>query len=202
MIYIVLLIKIVTMVGAAPSFSKVHLLRALLIIKKIEMGRKNLVKKLGVGEGSVRTILGKLKQDKLIISAKEGHKLTKKGQVYLKKYLKRFTLPQKFYSDEISQDSAQSLIVVHNVASKIKSGIREHDLAVKAGADGSLVLIYKNNNLKFPGNDHSLDNYPNLKNKVSDLKLMEDDAIIIVFGKTETDAENGALAIALDLTGN
>ena len=122
--------------------------------------------------------------------------------MYLEEYLKKFTFPQKFYSDEISKDSNQSLIVVHGAANKIKSGVYEHDLAVKAGAEGSLVLTYKNNNLKFPNDNHSLDNYHDLKNKFNNLKLDEDDVIIIVFGKNKADAENGALTIALELIDN
>lgn len=186
------------MVGASPSFSEMHVLRALIILNKKRTGRKRLVRQLGIGEGSVRTIIKKLKKDKYVASSRQGHYLTEKGKSHLQKYLEGFTPPEDFQSE--LTDGFQSILVIHNSADKIDTGMAERDAALKAGADGAFIITYKNNRLEFPTCDINIGDYPETREKLKGLNLKNNDAIVISFAKTKEKAEDGALTIALVLT--
>ena len=57
-------------IGPLPRFAEVHVRMALELIAKHErIGRKQLAGELGVGEGSMRTILNQLKKRGLITGA-------------------------------------------------------------------------------------------------------------------------------------
>jgi len=191
------------MVGAAPSFSRVHIVRTLLILKKKKTGRKNLVKELEIGEGSIRTILKRLKNDGLITSGKLGHELTAKGESKVLEYLERFTVPERFESGEIElvegERTEKCLIVVYNSARKIKSGMEQRDTAFSAGAKGALVIVSKKGRLEFPTPDIKLSDFPGLTERLKKLDLQDKDTVVISFGKSYARAEDGAVAIALEL---
>jgi Mn-dependent DtxR family transcriptional regulator len=191
------------MVGATPSFSQVHVVRALLLLKKKKMGRKNLVKALGVGEGSVRTILKRLRGRCLITSGKMGHELTEAGEIEAGKYLKRFTMPERFESVDIDltrgDRKEKCLIVVSDSADKIRSGMEQRDIAFSVGASGALVVLFKDGRLEFPTTDIKLPDFPDTEKRLMDLDLSENDVVVISSGETYTGAEDGAIAIAMSL---
>ncbi|MBU4407040.1 MAG: hypothetical protein KKB24_05580, partial [Candidatus Altiarchaeota archaeon] len=113
------------MVGAAPSFSEAHLVRALLMLSSGRVGRKNLVKILGVGEGSVRTIIKRLKGEGLIKSSKQGHELTQKGKETVENYLNKFSMPGEFKADDLSLHPGEesSSVIVYGAADRISNGL-------------------------------------------------------------------------------
>jgi len=190
------------MVGAAPSFSEAHLVRALLMLNSGRVGRKNLVRILGVGEGSVRTIIKRLKGDGLIKSSKQGHELTQKGKETVENYLNKFSMPGEFKASDLSLHSGEesSLIIVHEAADRISNGLEQRDIARDAGATSIAILLYKKRILEFPTPEVRLSQFPDSGKELENLDLKEGDAILISFGKTEAKAENGAVAVALQLT--
>lgn len=185
------------MVGASPNFSDVHIIRALILLSREEIGRKNLVKGLGIGEGSVRTILKRLRKGGLVRSSKKGQLLSKKGKGYIQKYLKRFTAPIEFKS--VDSGKFCSVAIIHKKADRIKTGFEQRDIAVGAGADSVLVLNYKNRKLEFPTKDVRLSDFPDLIEGLKGFRFNEDDVVIISFARTYQKAEDGAVAVALDL---
>jgi len=54
------------MAGVAPKFSPLDVLRALLLLSDDPLSRADIVDALGLGEGSVRSILDELKDDGLV----------------------------------------------------------------------------------------------------------------------------------------
>ena len=66
------------MVGNIPNFTKIDVLRCFLRLKK-NTGRQELARDIGLGEGTIRTILNILKSKQLLDSTKKGHFLSKKG---------------------------------------------------------------------------------------------------------------------------
>ena len=66
------------MVGNIPNFNDVDILRCFLKIDK-DISRIDLVKKLQLGEGTIRTILNILKNNNLITSTQKGHSFNEKG---------------------------------------------------------------------------------------------------------------------------
>ena len=82
------------MVGNIPNFTKFDVLRSLFRIDE-NTSRSELVEKLGLGEGTVRTILDMLKEKGFIESTRQGHGLTDSGKGLLKKLNRIMTFPRK-----------------------------------------------------------------------------------------------------------
>lgn len=190
------------MVGAAPSFSEAHLVRALLMLSSGRVGRKNLVKILGVGEGSVRTIIKRLKGDGLIKSSKQGHELTAKGMGGVEEYLRKFSMPREFGSNDLALNPGEfsSIVIVHGASNKFGSGIEQRDTARDAGATSIAILLYQEGILEFPTPEARLSQFPDSEKELEKMELREGDIVVISFGKSRASAENGAVAVALQLT--
>lgn len=187
------------MKGPAPRFTKGHVWKTIYeIFKAGRISRQKLAKRVGVGEGTVRTILNLLKTQKFIIIKQTGIRLTEKAISFLDKCGLQIATLQ---APEITVGKHSSALRVRNVAHKIKIGVEQRDAAIKAGAAGTTTLIYKNNVLSFPGEAQSLKHtYPKISELIiSKFKLENNDVIIIGFGNTLKSAEEGALAAALDL---
>lgn len=191
------------MVGAAPSFSEVHVVRTLFILNNRKIGRKALVEELGLGEGSVRTILKNLRKGGLIASSRLGHELTEEGEKRIREYLLRFSYPQPFELEGIGFLTAEgmyhSLVVVHNASEKIGNGMEQRDKAFSVGARGALVLIHKEKKSRLPTEEVDLSDFPQMADKLIGLELREGDVVVISFGESYAKAEDGAIAVALDL---
>ncbi|MFC2154578.1 DUF4443 domain-containing protein [Candidatus Altiarchaeota archaeon] len=188
------------MVGAAPSFSEVHLIRALLLLHNSPMGRKRLVKELGLGEGSVRTILKRLWADGLVESYRGGQKLSRKGGRKASSFLEKLWIEGEFHSSDLSeQEKLQVLVIVKKIGGRVKSSVALRDQALRAGADGAVIIAQKKGDLIFPPDDTPIDDFPDLKGKLDQEELRAGDCAIICWAKTREVAEDGALTIALEL---
>lgn len=181
-------------VGPLPRFAEVHVRRALeLIAENKTIGRKQLAKKLGVGEGSMRTILNRLKKQSLITSSRGGHTLTAKGGRALGKPLEYVQVD----AGDLTVGEVDVATIVRGAATKVKRGIEQRDEAIKAGADGATVLVFKAGELQFP------DGFSKVDKKVG--KLIKtfgprnEDVVIIGTGGDVTKAEAGARAAARTL---
>ncbi len=65
--------------GGAPGFTPYHVLEALKLLSTRLMGRPALQKILGLGEGSVKTMIAKLRERRLVERAGKGLKATRDG---------------------------------------------------------------------------------------------------------------------------
>ncbi|KXB03525.1 hypothetical protein AKJ48_03800, partial [candidate division MSBL1 archaeon SCGC-AAA261O19] len=134
------------MAGPRPLFIKAHMRRTLELVSEHEpIGRKRLARKLRVGEGSMRTILNRLKDDKLVASTPQGHILTKKGKQEFKRK------PRKFLTldaGDLTVGEVDVATIVRKASEKVKLGIRQRDEAIKAGADGATVLVFSDERFK------------------------------------------------------
>ena len=187
------------MKGPAPRFTKVHVWKTIYEISKAgRIGRQKLSRKVGVGEGTLRTILAFLKTRNFIIIKQTGISLTEKAVLFLDKCRLQIA---KLQTPEITAGKYNCALRVRNIAHKIRLGIEQRDEAIKAGASGATTLVYKNNFLSFPGEAQSLKHtYPKISELIiSKFRLENNDVIIIGFGNTMKSAEEGALAAAIDL---
>lgn len=182
--------------GPKPRFHEEHLWEALEIIEgEGPLGRKQIAEKLGLGEGSTRTILGKLKDRGLITSTPEGHSIKKKGMKKLEERSKRLV---SLDAGELTVGEVDVAVVIENAASKVRSGIEQRDEALKAGADGATVLIFEGQELRFPGADERVGE--DIANKFrAKLDFSDGDAIIISSGRNKIKARLGALAASRSL---
>jgi len=182
-------------IGPLPRFAEVHVRMALELIAEHErIGRKQLAEEIGVGEGSMRTILNQLKKGGLITSSRGGHALTTKGKRSIGK-------PLEFTQIDISSltvDKANVATIVRGAASKVKLGIEQRDEAIKVGAAGATVLIFREGKLQFP------DGFLKVGKKQAEVLMKifsprEGDVIIIGSARNAVKAEEGAKAAARTL---
>lgn len=180
------------MVGNAPNFTKIDILRCFLRFNK-NIGRQELAKELELGEGTVRTMLEILKSKKILDSTKKGHFLSRKGNEVLNQIYKSISIPKELRAQEIYPNLKKAGVIIKNIPS-LKEVYKFRDLAVKNGADGAMIL-------KFEGGLYALEsdykqNYKELE-KIFNFK--DDDVLVIAFSNKNRYAENGALAIAVEL---
>lgn len=182
-------------VGPLPRFAEVHVRRALeLIAEHKTIGRKQLAQKLGIGEGSMRTILNQLKKQSLITSSRGGHSLTAKGRSALGKPLEFVQIN----AGDLTVGDVDVATIVRGVAAKVKRGIEQRDEAIKAGADGATVLVFRAGKLQFPDGFARVEKGL-VESLIKTFTPREGDAIIIGTAQDLAKAEAGAGAAAQSL---
>lgn len=180
-----------SMVGNIPNFTKMDILRCFLRFSK-NVGRQELSRELELGEGTVRTILDALKSKKLLDSTKKGHFLSKKGEEALKHISSHVSLP-KIINTGLYPGFKKAGVHVKNV-SNLKEIYKLRDMAVKNGAEGAIILKFEGK-LYAPEADYEY-NYRGLERN---FELKNNDVLVIGFSGEKRSAENGALAVAIEL---
>jgi len=184
--------------GPAPTFSVLHLLRAIELISEKPVGRVKLAEELRVGEGVVRTIINKLKKTGLISTSKAGCQLTDKGIELFEEYKKIFGKRAVLEEVKLLPTRFNSAILAKNCGDRVKSGIEQRDAAVRVGAKGATTIIFKNRRLVIPSvcDDLSRD-HPKIAEKLITLLQPEENDVIVVAGADSLElAEHGAAAAA------
>lgn len=184
------------MVGNLPNFTGIDILRCFLRINKGNKtgGRQALAKELGLGEGTIRTILNLLKSKKLLESTKKGHFLSKNGTGVLSKIHECISAPESIAMHGLYPGLNKIGVLVRN-APNLKKLYRLRDIAVRNGADGAIILKF-NGGLYAPESDSGR-NYSELEECFD---FRKNDALVIAFSGKKKDAENGAIAIAAELS--
>ncbi len=185
--------------GPAPHFEVVHAIMAIRIIGDHPgIGRKELSRRLGLGEGSVRTLLSKLKSNDLVTITKEGCTLSANG-IEIYNWLNEKISPiYEVDLREIWEHQFSVGIVVKNGERLVRRGIEQRDVAIKFGAAGAMTLILKSGKLLMPEITNLSDEFPEFASKLIDnFFLKEGDVLIIAGASNLYDASYGALAAAL-----
>jgi DNA-binding PadR family transcriptional regulator len=181
--------------GPLPRFTDAQIRRALeLIAERKGIGRKQLARELGIGEGSIRTILNRLKERSFITSNRSGQLITAKGRRELGKTLEYVQID----AGDLTVGDVDVATIVRKSAARVSRGIEQRDEAIKAGAAGATVLVYKSRKLQFP------DGFQEVKQQFANklmmiFKLREGDVIIIGSAGDALKAEAGAKAAARSL---
>jgi len=188
--------------GPSPSFNVFDLWRAIeLIAKKGLIGRGRLAEELGIGEGTVRTLIGRLANSGIIATSRFGCSLTRKGFELWNRI--QLIVPQKVMLPENDLTFA-----AHNVALLLKNrgdcvshGLEQRDAAVAVGAKGAITLIFKDDKLVAPMvSDDLARDFPKAFNQIiRSMNPEENDVVVIGSADTPEKAEYGALAAAWTL---
>ncbi len=189
--------------GPSPSFTTSHIIMALLILgDKGSLGRKRFAEELGLGEGTVRTIVGRLRKRYLIKVSRSGCNLTEKGRrLYevLRKRIGEFVeltgkLPWSYrYSVGVK---------VKGMARLLKIGLEERDAAVRAGADAAMAIVMQGGCLLMPGVSNLSKEQPGFASMIMvSFNPSEDDVILIAGSDDKVKALYGVLAAAYELLG-
>lgn len=190
--------------GPSPSFSVVHIIKALELVAEKPIGRNKLSKELVLGEGATRTLIERLKDYSLIRVNRAGCILSKKGEKLWNTL--HTSLPRKIVLERsgLTLATFNVAILVKGYGSKVKFGMEQRDVALMIGAKGATTLVLKNGKLTVPPENRDVaEHFPKVYRKLIDSLEPEDNDVIVV-GSADTleKAEYGALAAAWNLLNN
>ncbi len=186
--------------GPPTQFHPWHLLAAFYTFcqSTSPIGRYKLGSDLGLGGGSIRSLIRFLRDRGLIEPvSRQGHRLSPEGKRHCEKLnqmlIKLMELPQSSYTIDTSNFGCH----LHQMAHHITNGVEQRDAAIQAGATGATTLIQTSdpNQLIMPTS------YEVKKQDVYQLietfDLQEGDIIIIGSGATLISAKLGAFAATI-----
>jgi len=190
--------------GRMPSFNEAQVVKALEIINVYEtVGRIRLSKELGLGEGATRTLLKHLKNEGIIAGSRQGITLSEFGKKWFRNLRSKISEGVEIPNSPITVGKFNVAVLVRDVAHRVRMGIEQRDMAIKAGALGATTLIFSSNKLAMPSSDEDI--FKGISSihsmLISKLNPKENDVIIIASGKSKTSAEIGAKTAALRLLG-
>ena len=190
--------------GPSTTFSMFHIFYALELMAAKPIGRNKLAEKLNVGEGAIRTIISRLKDGGLIVTSKEGCRLTEKGADVWEKIEEIFPKRIEIERTPLTTAEYNYAFLVKNSGHKVKSGIEQRDAAIMGGARRAVVIVSKNGHLMIESVSKSIQNdFPEASNKIfKDLKPEENDVIVIAGADNPLKAKRGAFAASWVLLGN
>lgn len=163
----------------------------------IRIGRKRLSEEVGIGEGSMRSIIEALREKEFISVKQTGITITSAGHVFLDK------MPIRVIDVDIGKsvvgEYTQSLLVI-GVSDKVHNGMQQRDAGIKAGATGCTTIVIRDGILSIPP-DWNIDiEDPKLAKYIrEDLHMTEKDVIIVGGGETKPLAIEAAVTAALEL---
>lgn len=184
--------------GPLHRFTDYHVYKTLsLLTDGRRKGRKQMADRIGLGEGSMRTIVEYLRDEGLVDVKQTGIRITKAGMDFIS------LLPLQVYeldAQDISLGEHSVAVQVKGMASKVTSGMEQRDQAIKAGADGATTVVVKGERLTIPV-DFDLDKErPETAWALRRLFDINDGDVIIIGTSLDLQrAEEGALAAALEL---
>jgi hypothetical protein len=189
--------------GPSPTFEEAHLLLAFLTIGGARFtGRQALARQTGLGEGAVRTILGRLRDKGFADANASGWYLTAKGIRLHQSVGKKLTPFAAVSESQLTVGESQTAIAVRNGGMSVKSGIEQRDSAIKSGATGLTTYVIEAGHFAMPGvSDDCEKDYPSKVWSVlrRELKPRNGDAVILCGARDEVSAKLGALSAAFTL---
>ncbi len=141
--------------GVRPAFTPYEVLKAIALIHGSVrgMGRPTLMKLLGLGEASTRTLLRRLTELGLIASRGYGYVVTELGKSVAELVSDYISTAENMPAEEVCSDCVVSGVIVRDPLSKeIRSMpvLAIRDAAVREGAKGALVIVSDESGLYLP----------------------------------------------------
>jgi predicted transcriptional regulator len=183
------------LIDVRASYSPVHVVKILFLLSEKPLGRFQLMKEMEMKEATIKTLVKRLKNNKLIESSTKGNLLTKKGNELLKKTLMKISKPIEIDISDYTVGKYNTAILVKNSSKEVKFGVEQRDEAIKIGADGATTLICSNGKLTFPGCNRNITELEKTLRKY--FKIENEDVIVISSGSTKKISEEAAIKVAL-----
>lgn len=169
--------------GPSPTFGSPHIVIVLLAIGDNKMvGRGALAKQSGLGDGAIRTLIKRLKDEGYITVKPAGCTLTAKGADAYSELRRRLPRIVRLSHTSLTLGSEQVALLVKGRAEWVKSGIEQRDAAIKAGAEGATTYVIRASRFQIPGASSDCEKdfpgpaWPVLR---GELKPVNGDAVIV-----------------------
>ncbi len=189
--------------GPAPTFEGAHILLAFMTIGDSgSIGRQVLAQRSGLGEGAVRTVLKKLREDEYADADPSGCFLTPSGRLLYSNLRRKLSPMAVLGSTPMTVGQAQAALAVRGGGKAMKAGIEQRDSAIRLGASGATTYVIRERKFTVPGGSSDCEKDFPSKAWVRlrrELGPTEGDAVIISGAMEETTAKLGALAAAITL---
>jgi hypothetical protein len=186
--------------GPTPSFTELHLAKAIEMIGREPIGRIGLSERLGLGEGTTRTLIDRLLEARLAKVSKRGCELTESGSSILKDLSSNLGPMARVSRSPITIGPYDFGILVRKAANKVNSGIEQRDAAVRVGANGAVTFVFRGHRLLMPPiHSRTLGSRDTTEQILQNFRPKENDVVIIAGADSERLAEDGARAAAWTL---
>ena len=164
------------------SFDMVHVFKTLQLIQENgHVSREKLCEDLGLGEGTIKTLVRHLKMQNLIESTNAGTTMTKKGNSFFSELLSSIPSEISLSKCPITLGKFNYAVLVKQMSSMIKDGIAQRDAAIRMGASGATTLLFKDNKFLIPQTkfDSLKDEHQLSEQMIKNLHPQDGDVIII-----------------------
>jgi predicted transcriptional regulator len=190
--------------GPSTTFTVAHIFFALELMAEKPIGRNMLARKLNVGEGTIRTIISRLRNRGLIETSKKGCNLTNKGCLVWKKFEGLFPKRAEIGKTELTSAEHNYAFLVKNSGHNVRSGIEQRDAAIIAGATDAVIIVSKQGQLTIESVSQNLQRqFPAAAAQILQTFHPEhNDVIVLVGAAAPWKAKHGAFAASWALIGN
>lgn len=191
--------------GPSPTFDSAHLFLAFLTIGQSgSIGRQSLAKQTGLGEGAIRTVLKRLREDGYVEADTRGCHLTAAGEKTYGYLRRRLTPFVDLSGSSLTIGRAQMAVCAKGRAGAVKTGIEQRDSAIRVGASGATTYVYSHNRFAIPGGSQDCEkDFPGGAWALlrRELAPTNSDVVILCGARDATHAKLGALAAVATLLG-
>jgi uncharacterized protein DUF4443/transcription factor-like protein len=169
----------------ALSFDVVHIFKTLQLIENNgHVSRGLLCEELGLGEGSIKTLIKHLKMNNLIKTSNRGTKMTNRGKTIFSELISSIPTETVLPTCSIALGKFNHAVLLKELSYAVRSGIEQRDAAIRMGGIGATTLLFRENKFVMPGSgsrgQDTLRKEQNIRAILIDkLKPQEDDVIII-----------------------
>jgi hypothetical protein len=182
------------------SFDLVHVFKTMQMMSDNKrISRSLMMQELGLGEGSIKTLVKHPKMYGLVENSNAGMWLTSKGDTLYTKL--RISIPREMdiAKCSVALGKFNHAVLLKDMSHNIKSGIEQRDAAIKTGAVGATTLLCKNERLVLPGTGEDLmRNDQKIHSLIMEkLSPEQNDVIIIGSSQNKKIAEMAAKSAAL-----
>lgn len=182
------------------SFGAVHVFIALqLMLQGGHVSRDALGKKLGLGEGAVKTLVKHMKIRGLVETSNGGTRMTARGKIICQGILSAIPAEMGLPKSSVALGRHNYAVLLKDFGFAIRSGIEQRDSAIRMGAIGATTLFYREDRFMMPNSvNDTLKKEQALRNELLEkLKPQDGDAIIIGSADSGRVAEIAAKNAAL-----
>ena len=165
------------------------------------VGRGRLGSLVGLGQGEVRTLIKRLKENDLITIQPDGCRLSRKGEREFQKLKEKIPWSSRVEARSLGIGDDCAAVLVRGAADSVRKGIEQRDAAVRVGAIGAFTAIFAKNHFTIPGEgtDSEKDGPRSLWSAARSAGPRDGDVLTVVGAESYDVAELGALAAALTL---
>lgn len=180
------------------SFDVVHIFKTLQLIENNGHASRDLLcEELGLGEGSIKTLIKHLKMNNLIQTSNRGTKMTNRGKAIFLELISSVPAETALPRCSIALGKFNHAVLLKALSFAVRSGIEQRDAAIRMGGTGATTLFFRENKFVMPAtagrSPDTLRKEPSIRAVlIEKLKPHEEDVIII--GSADTDRKTAELA--------